>query len=103
MSREAVVIDFAETLARVRREGTPKANDPTAERTLCVQCGKRFVRSRSSSKTTCPACAKRRQIDAGLSTITKSGPIYEKVVRGQLRYWLAEADRLGIETPDPAA
>ena len=103
MSREAVVVDFAETLARVRRAGTPKADDPTAERAVCVQCGKRFVRSRTSSKTTCSTCAKRRQIDAGLATITKSGPTYEKIVRGQLRFWLAEADRLGIEIPDPVA
>ena len=30
----------------------------------------------------------------------KSGPVYERVVKGQLRYWIREAERLGIEVAE---
>ena len=103
MDREARIIDIADTLARVRRSSTPKMTSGTARRVVCVECGKKFTRSAHDNKTRCPTCARQRQIDAGLAGVLKQGPTYERVVRGQLRFWLAEAERLGIEVPDPAA
>ena len=103
MDSEARVVDIADTLARVRRAATPRMGTGDAIRATCVECGKRFTRSKRDNKTRCPACARQRQIDAGLAVKVKEGPTYERVVRGQLRFWLAEAERLGIDLPDPAA
>ena len=103
MDREARVIDIADTLARVRRSSTPKMGTGAAIRATCVECGKKFTKAARDNKTRCPACARQRQIDAGLAVALKEGPTYERVVRGQLRFWLAEASRLGIDPTDPAA
>ena len=100
MSVNDPVIEFADTLSLARRAATPKVGDPLAERATCVECGKRFTRSRRNPKSSCPACSRARQIEAGVSMRRKDGEIYERTVRGQLRYWSSEADRLGITTDE---
>ena len=103
MKDTADVIDFAAALSQVRKSHTPKASDPTARRVSCRECNKTFTRGKTQRQYVCPSCTKQRQIDAGVQMVEKSGPFYERTVRGQLRFWLGEAERLGISWGDDAS
>lgn len=63
----------------------------------CPRCGARFYRRRGKPTGRCPDCAFEVFASVVKQHREKAGPIYEKVVRGQLRYWSAEAKRIGVD------
>jgi hypothetical protein len=63
---------------------------------VCQQCGVVFERSMGKPKKWCHDHANAAVISQNLAARNKSGPTYEKQVRGQLKHWHAEARRLGI-------
>ena len=103
MNDDAIVIDIADTLAKVRKLHTPRADSPGARRVKCRLCSRTFTRGKTQRQYICPTCSRSRQVGLGLQMKAKEGPLYEKTVRGQLRFWMAEAERLGISPDDDAA
>jgi hypothetical protein len=83
--------------ALVRAALAPKRGDPDAVRAKCRLCKRTYLRRKYEYKPTCPACSHRTEVEALDQISAKQGPAWEKTVRGQLRYWLAEAARLGID------
>ena len=96
MTPDAIIIDFAKTLANVRKANTPKRGDAEAALVECLECGKRFVKAKGKRHTICPTCSRQRQIDAGQQLKDHEGPFYEKMVARNVAHWTKEARRLGI-------
>lgn len=62
----------------------------------CTSCAKRFRARAGKPNVKCPKCAKGDAVASVAEQKRREGPIYEKTVTAQLRYWSAEAQRLGI-------
>lgn len=62
----------------------------------CPECGTEFERRAGKPTGVCLGCATKRVFAAGDQARAKAGPRYERQVLGQLRYWKAEAERLGL-------
>lgn len=73
----------------------PKGGARYTERE-CPDCGARFTRRSDKPTGRCIDCAKLHFASVARQEHTKSGPVWEKITRGQLAYWTAEADRLGL-------
>lgn len=87
---------IALVMANVRNRFAPDPNTEGAKATRCESCGEEFWQWERQYKKRCSACGAERCVDAIEGSMHKSGPAYEKVVRGQLRHWLAEAERIGL-------
>lgn len=86
-------------MAAIRTEFAPTPGEPGAKSTECAGCGAEFWQWERKYGKYCATCSADRSTRVIRANRTKSGPVYEKVVRGQLRYWLGEAARLGL-APD---
>lgn len=62
----------------------------------CPACGATFERRAGKNTGVCISCATAKLSDVARQSRDRAGPAYEKVVRGQLRHWRAEAERLGL-------
>lgn len=62
----------------------------------CENCGAHFRRIKGKRMHYCPQCRVQRSVTYQNAIREKAGPAYENVVRGQLRHWLDEAERLGL-------
>lgn len=82
--------------AAVRAQFDPRPGDRGAVERACQGCGERFLKWRGSKRYYCPTCAYTRQAEAQAQHEAKSGPAWEANVRGNLTFWLAEAQRLGL-------
>ena len=89
-----------ETVAHVQRklreQFAPAKDDPDAVAETCVECGRVFWRRKGKRRHYCPKCGQASNVLASVSMSKRSGPTYEKAVRGQLAFWTAEAERLGL-------
>lgn len=63
---------------------------------VCPTCGATFRRHAGKSTGQCLDCASKTFESVARQSKDKKGPVYEKVVRGQLAYWSAEATRLNL-------
>lgn len=61
----------------------------------CTGCGGEF-QTFDRDRVRCVDCGIGVFIDNVKAQRARSGPTYEKTVVGQLRYWHAEAERLGL-------
>lgn len=80
----------------MRDQFAPEPNAPGAKVTVCEHCGNEFWQWEGKYIKQCSACGAARCTASITASRTKEGPGWEKVVRGQLRRWLAEAERLGL-------
>lgn len=80
----------------IRQDCAPTKHGPGVVEEVCEECSKTFLRWSGKVRHYCPECAAHRLVEANVQTALRTGPTYEKVVRGQLRYWKREAERLGI-------
>ena len=96
MSSDSNIVEMAKLAAKVRRANTPNRREVIAVIATCSECGSGFTRKRTQRMTICPACSRQCQIDAGRQNRAKEGPIWERTVGAQLKYWTSEARRLGI-------
>jgi DNA-directed RNA polymerase subunit RPC12/RpoP len=65
----------------------------------CSRCGAELYRRKGKPTGVCHDCGGERLYEAARASVERAGPTYVKVVRGQLRHWLAEAQRVGVELP----
>ena len=63
---------------------------------VCPDCGATFQRRSGKPTGRCIDCASDVFVAAARASVERAGPIYERVVVGQLRHWHAEAERLGL-------
>ena len=70
--------------------------DPNAVREQCVDCGVVFWRDKGRRKLRCWDCRYARIVVAAKQSKAREGDTYVATVRGQCRYWMAEAKRLGL-------
>lgn len=84
-------------MAKQRSAFAPTALTKESREEICEDCGVKFLRWVGRRKTRCPGCAAKRMTEAGTQTANKAGPIYEQMVRRQLKYWLGEKKRLGLK------
>jgi DNA-directed RNA polymerase subunit RPC12/RpoP len=69
---------------------------PRTYTVVCDTCGENFERLAGRKKTTCFDCGVSAVVEATRQQKARKGPIYEKAVSKNLRFWRAEAKRLGI-------
>jgi len=62
----------------------------------CKRCGRSFERVVGRRRDICHECGKQLVLLAASNISNKAGPVYEKAVRSQVKYWRSEAKRLGI-------
>lgn len=79
--RERVARDVPERLRKTR---------------VCVDCKQPFLGNVDDDRRYCAQCGAARNMNGTEQMSRRMGPVYEKAVRGQLRFWLSEAARLGI-------
>jgi hypothetical protein len=86
----------AATLADVREQLAPMPRTRHAVTARCSDCGGEFVKRRDDDRTYCATCGAGRQLTMAEAHRYKEGPLYERIVRGQLKHWTAEAARIGL-------
>lgn len=62
----------------------------------CETCGEEFVRAKGRRRHYCPECRISRSVSAQRDAMNRHGPMWEKLVLGQLRRWTEEAEKLGL-------
>ena len=62
----------------------------------CKRCRRNFERPKGRIVEYCPTCRRKRFVESADQSHAKQGPFYERSVLGALKYWHAEADRLGL-------
>lgn len=87
---------MARLFSGFRVEVGPKAGDERASPRKCPDCSRLFWQWKRKSTGRCPDCAAVRLVETCSGNSGKVGPAYEKTVRGQLRHWTAEAERLNL-------
>lgn len=75
----------------------------TTQHGICRECGRHFEFPAGQRPKSCVACGIARLHVAVEAAFNREGPVYERTVAGQLRHWLSEARRLGIEVEMPPA
>jgi predicted Zn-ribbon and HTH transcriptional regulator len=94
---------IAEAADQVRRLLAPEPYSYGAVCKLCRTCGAEFWRDRQSKTRYCPRCSYDRHVDGTQGISRREGPAWEATVRGQLKRWLTEAERLGLTPEDVAS
>ena len=63
---------------------------------VCDDCGETFERPKGRNQVRCYPCKRKRMVDNHSQMLDKSGPHYERLVTSQIKFWRAEAKRLGM-------
>jgi hypothetical protein len=87
-------------MAELRKSLSPAPDDPEGVEVVCPGCGATYRRWKGRQRTDCPDCAAGRTIQTTFELRAKEGLAWERMVLGQLRYWTAEAERLGLQLGD---
>ena len=73
---------------------------PTVKEETCKSCGVRFLRAGGRRMHFCPDCKIARVMACAAQAHYKQGAYWEKMVRGQIRKWVAEARAIGLEVTE---